>query len=86
MTVGLICTQNGLPRNTVSPPKPTISAVDSHSIGDTRPNFTRENTSAATAATTKAPVPRMIAAMVPAMSSPPGSDSLNTARKTINGP
>ena len=41
----------------VSAPKPTISVVDSISIGETLPNFHFEKASATTAATMKAMVP-----------------------------
>ena len=57
MIVGFSCTKVGSPKKIVSPPKPTISAVENHSIGETLPSRHFENSNAATAATMKAPVP-----------------------------
>ena len=76
MMVGFSCTKVGSPKKIVRLPKPTISAVENHSIGDTLPSRHFEMISAATAATMKAPVPAMMA-----LSSPTGLGSAGACQR-----
>jgi hypothetical protein len=63
--VGLIWIQNGSPRNTVSVPKPRISVVESHSIGEIRPRRHFDTTSASTVAAMNTTVLLVIATTAP---------------------
>ena len=86
MIVGFICTKVGSPKKIVRLPKPTISAVENHSIGDTLPSRHFDTASAATAATMKASVPEMIAATSPKALGSAGDCHLYTPRNTSSGP
>ncbi len=61
------------------------STADSHSIGDTLPNFHFDTATAMAMATMNASVPRMAAA-VAASAPSPSWVSLNTAKKINKGP